>query len=86
MENWLRHQGRAELSLCDCGLLAPGMKADVNVIDYDRLTFGPPRMVHDLPAGEQSGEGAIHVDATRLRVEVEEEEGLRPWRRVREQA
>jgi ParB-like chromosome segregation protein Spo0J len=26
MENWLRHQGRAKLSLCDCGLLAPGIE------------------------------------------------------------
>jgi len=26
MENWLRHRGRAELSLCDCGLLAPGFE------------------------------------------------------------
>ena len=41
----------AELyGLTDRGLLAPGMKADVNVIDYDALTFEPPRMVFDLPA------------------------------------
>ena len=26
------------------------MKADVNVIDYDRLTLHPPEMVYDLPA------------------------------------
>jgi N-acyl-D-aspartate/D-glutamate deacylase len=37
--------------LGDRGLVAPGMRADLNVIDYDRLTFGPPRMVHDLPGG-----------------------------------
>jgi ParB-like chromosome segregation protein Spo0J len=24
MENWLRHRGRAELSLCDCSILSPG--------------------------------------------------------------
>jgi N-acyl-D-amino-acid deacylase len=37
--------------LGDRGALRPGLRADVNVIDYDRLTFGPPRMVHDLPGG-----------------------------------
>ena len=42
----------AELyGLGDRGALLPGLRADINVIDYDRLTFGPPRMAHDLPAG-----------------------------------
>ncbi|HEY3810703.1 MAG TPA: amidohydrolase family protein [Acidimicrobiales bacterium] len=35
----------------DRGLLAPGYLADVNVIDFDRLSISAPRMVHDLPAG-----------------------------------
>jgi N-acyl-D-aspartate/D-glutamate deacylase len=37
--------------LADRGVLAPGLRADINVIDHDRLGFGPPRMVADLPAG-----------------------------------
>jgi N-acyl-D-amino-acid deacylase len=37
--------------LHDRGVLAPGMKADVNLIDMDRLTLRPPHIVHDLPAG-----------------------------------
>lgn len=42
----------AELyGLHDRGLLAPGLRADINVIDYDHLTFGPPRMAYDLPGG-----------------------------------
>lgn len=42
----------AELyGLRDRGLVAPGLRADLNLIDYDRLTFGPPRMAYDLPAG-----------------------------------
>jgi N-acyl-D-amino-acid deacylase len=42
----------AELyGLNDRGLIAPGMRADINIIDYDRLTFGPPRMAYDLPGG-----------------------------------
>jgi len=42
----------AELvGLRDRGLLAPGMKADVNVVDFEGLRLRPPRIVHDLPAG-----------------------------------
>ena len=37
--------------LGDRGTLEAGMKADVNVIDYDRLRIGPPRMTYDLPTG-----------------------------------
>jgi N-acyl-D-amino-acid deacylase len=37
--------------LHDRGVLAPGYRADVNVIDYDRLGFQEPEVVHDLPAG-----------------------------------
>jgi N-acyl-D-aspartate/D-glutamate deacylase len=37
--------------LKDRGVLAPGMKADVNVIDLDGLRLHPPEMVFDLPAG-----------------------------------
>ena len=37
--------------LLDRGVLAPGYRADINVIDYDRLTLEAPEMVRDLPAG-----------------------------------
>jgi N-acyl-D-aspartate/D-glutamate deacylase len=39
------------MGLADRGLLAPGMKADLNVIDYDHLTLHAPHVVYDLPAG-----------------------------------
>jgi len=35
----------------DRGLLRPGFKADLNVIDYDRLALHAPRPTYDLPAG-----------------------------------
>ena len=35
----------------DRGVLAAGMVADVNVIDFDGLALRPPEMVYDLPAG-----------------------------------
>ena len=35
----------------DRGTLAPGLRADINVIDLDGLTVSPPKAFHDLPAG-----------------------------------
>ena len=39
------------IGLLDRGLIAPGMKADLNVIDFDALGLDVPYMVEDLPAG-----------------------------------
>jgi N-acyl-D-aspartate/D-glutamate deacylase len=35
----------------DRGIVAPGLLADINVIDLDRLGCAPPEIVADLPAG-----------------------------------
>lgn len=37
--------------LFDRGVIAPGLKADINILDHDALGFGKPYVVHDLPAG-----------------------------------
>ncbi|OYU69381.1 MAG: amidohydrolase [Alphaproteobacteria bacterium PA2] len=37
--------------LNDRGELKPGMLADINIIDFDRLRLFRPEAVHDLPAG-----------------------------------
>jgi len=37
--------------LNDRGLLAPGYKADINVIDFDHLKLLRPEVKYDLPAG-----------------------------------
>ena len=37
--------------LLDRGVIRVGKKADINVIDYDRLGFGQPYVTYDLPAG-----------------------------------
>jgi N-acyl-D-aspartate/D-glutamate deacylase len=45
-------RGTAEAyGLRDRGRLAPGHKADINVIDFDALELKRPEVVYDLPAG-----------------------------------
>jgi N-acyl-D-aspartate/D-glutamate deacylase len=39
------------LGLADRGLIVEGCKADLNIIDYDRLQIRVPEMRYDLPAG-----------------------------------
>lgn len=59
------------LGLDDRGTLAPGLRADVNVIDHHRLAVGMPKVHYDLPAGGarliQKAEG---YDFTMVRGEV----------------
>jgi N-acyl-D-amino-acid deacylase len=79
----------AELyGLGDRGLIESGMRADINVIDYERLTFGPPRMVHDLPAGARrlvqkaNGYVATFVAGVQI-VDHDEFTGALPGRLIR---
>ena len=64
------------VGLLDRGVLAPGYRADVNVIDFERLTARRPEMRHDLPAGGrrlvQSADGYV---ATVVAGEVTHEDG-----------
>ena len=41
----------ALVGLHDRGVLAPGKRADVNLVDADALGVGPVEMIQDLPAG-----------------------------------
>ena len=47
----LTSQPAASLGLNDRGVVAPGYKADLNVIDLDRITLRRPSVSIDLPAG-----------------------------------
>lgn len=47
----LSHDTASTIGLHDRGLLRPGYKADLNIIDFDALSLGPPRINYDLPAG-----------------------------------
>ncbi len=54
LERLIRMQTKetAELvGLYDRGLIRPGYKADVNVIDFENLSLHPPTVSYDLPAG-----------------------------------
>jgi N-acyl-D-aspartate/D-glutamate deacylase len=79
----------AELyGLCDRGVVAPGKKADLNVIDFDRLELALPRLVNDLPAGARRLVQTAHgYDATIVSGEVTfrdgEHTGALPGRLVR---
>ena len=43
-------QTAALYGLADRGVIAPGLRADLNLIDLDALGFDVPRMAYDLPA------------------------------------
>ena len=45
------HDTARAVELRDRGTLEPGMRADINVIDFDNLQVRAPEIVHDLPAG-----------------------------------
>jgi N-acyl-D-aspartate/D-glutamate deacylase len=51
------------VGLMDRGVVAPGYKADLNVIDLDRLTLYSPQPVYNLPAGgrrlQQKADGYV---------------------------
>jgi N-acyl-D-aspartate/D-glutamate deacylase len=74
-----RHcQGTAQtVGLLDRGVLAPGYRADVNLIDFDRLQERRPEMHYDLPAGGkrllQRADGYV---ATIVKGEVTYEDGV----------
>lgn len=49
--HWLTAKPAAAVGLNDRGLLKPGYRADINIIDLDGLCLGAPYMVRDLPSG-----------------------------------
>ncbi len=72
----------------DRGRLAPGLRADVNIIDFEALRLHQPEVVHDLPAGGRrlvqrvDGYRATFVAGMPV-FERGEDTGARPGRLVR---
>ena len=74
--------------LVDRGVLREGMKADINVIDYEHLQLLPPEVVYDLPAAGrriiQQAQGYRHVFVSGVEtVAIDEFTGQLPGRLVR---
>lgn len=65
-----------QYALFDRGVISPGMRADINVIDFDNLSCPPPEMVFDLPAsGRRLFQGAEGYVATIVKGEIVMEDG-----------
>ncbi len=82
------HDTARFIGLTDRGLLAPGQRADINIIDFGDLELLPPTMLKDLPAGGQRlMQHAKGYVATLVRGETIAENGkltgARPGRLVR---
>ncbi len=74
--------------LGDRGVLAPGYRADLNVIDFDALQLERPQVIYDLPAGGrrivQRARGYRHTFSTGIEVSHHGElTGERPGRLIR---
>ena len=76
------------VGLLDRGVLAPGYRADLNVIDYENLTLNAPDVIYDLPAGgRRLMQTATGYDMTIVKGEIIRRNGkatsARPGRLVR---
>jgi N-acyl-D-amino-acid deacylase len=86
LEHVVRRQTKdtAELvGLTDRGVVAPGMKADLNVIDFEKLALGPVEVLYDLPAGgrrllQRASGYAATICSGVVTVENDELTGARP--------
>jgi N-acyl-D-aspartate/D-glutamate deacylase len=72
----------------DRGVIAPGKRADINVIDYPSLTLKNPTVVHDLPSGGarllQPSEGYLAtLVAGAVTRRNDQDTGARPGRLIR---
>lgn len=73
----LSRKSAQTVGLTDRGIIAPGYKADINVIDMDRLALGRPEPKHDLPAnGRRLFQPASGYDVTIVSGEVTYRDGV----------
>lgn len=77
------------VDLQDRGTLEPGMRADINLIDFDNLCVRAPEIVHDLPAGgarlQQKADGYLAtVVAGQVTYEQGEATDALPGRLIRQ--
>ncbi|WP_370651275.1 amidohydrolase family protein [Iamia sp. SCSIO 61187] len=84
----LSHGNASLYGLADRGLVKEGLRADLNVIDMERLRINTPELRHDLPTGAsrilQSAEGYVAtMVAGVVTREHDTDTGERPGRLVR---
>ncbi len=84
----LTADGADYLGMHDRGRIKVGQKADLNIIDYEALALGVPKMVRDLPAGGQrllqpvTGYKAVFVNGEQV-IENDNILAARPGKLVR---
>jgi N-acyl-D-amino-acid deacylase len=91
LEFLVHKQSRAtalSFGLADRGLIAPGYRADLNLIDFAALNLGRPHLAYDLPAGGkrfvQHAAGYQHTFVAGVEVSASGElTGNRPGRLLR---
>jgi N-acyl-D-aspartate/D-glutamate deacylase len=74
--------------LADRGVVAPGFKGDLNVIDFDHLNLKLPELVFDLPGGArrliQQADGYVAtIVSGEVTMSYGAETGARPGRLLR---
>ena len=70
------HDTARFMGLADRGTIEPGMRADVNLVELDRLALLRPEMRYDLPAGgRRLVQRALGYRATLVAGEVIAEHG-----------
>lgn len=84
----LSRDGARLFGMYDRGTLEPGMKADVNLIDFNGLKLNHPEMINDLPAGMprlmQTAKGYVATFVSGEAVQENgHETGARPGKIVR---
>jgi N-acyl-D-aspartate/D-glutamate deacylase len=75
----------------DRGVLAVGKRADINVLDYERLSLASPTIVHDLPSGagrlQQGSVGYLATLTAGVATRRDDQDtGARPGRLLRSAA
>ncbi len=76
------------VGLLDRGVIAPGYRADINIIDFENLTLHAPEVAFDLPAGGrrllQRVDGYLHTFVAGVEIMTDgEPTGATPGRLIR---
>ncbi|HEX4893035.1 MAG TPA: amidohydrolase family protein, partial [Hyphomicrobiaceae bacterium] len=77
----------ASYGLTDRGVIAPGKKADLNIIDFEALSLCRPEVIYDLPTGGkrimQRAKGYRHTFVSGIETLLDDElTGAHPGRIV----